>query len=42
MNRSGGPLSKSNIKDYYMNKHTRKTAFGKWIAPINAKTFGAG
>src|SRR5699024_1756322 len=37
MDRSGGFLSKSNIKDTHMDKNTRKTSFSKWIAPINLK-----
>src|SRR5690625_5178371 len=33
----GGFLSKSNIKDYYMDKNTLNTSFGKWISPVNMK-----
>lgn len=35
MDSTGGFLSKSNEKDQLMDKNTRNSSFGKWVAPIN-------
>lgn len=37
LNRTGGFLSKSNIKELIMDKNTRLSSFSKWIAPIHFK-----